>query len=132
MRKFYGMLWLLLGMVTTGQAQRVVRGTVQDASTKGVLPGVTILLKGTKVGVSNNIKGDFQLAFLRDTITLIFSSVGFKTLEKRIIVNQDTTTLLPVRLKDDCILDYFEQKHVELSLLSGLRYTPLGGKIKAL
>ncbi len=119
-------------MVTTSQAQRVVRGTVQVASSKEGLPGVTVLLKGTKNGTSTNVQGNFQLTLLRDTVTLVFSSVGFETLEKRIIVKQDTITLIPVRLKEECIIDFFYHKNVELSFLSGLRYTPLGGRIKAL
>lgn len=38
--------------------------------------------------------------------------------------------MIPVRLKEECTLDFFYNKHVELSFLSGLRYTPLGSKIK--
>jgi len=133
MSKSYGMLWLLLlGVLTSGHAQRIVRGVVQATSDKTELPGVTVLVKGTKTGTSTDINGYFQVAVLRDTITLAFSSVGFKSLERRIVVKQDTTTLPPIYLKEDCIIDFFNSKHVELSFLSGLRYTSLGGRVKAL
>jgi hypothetical protein len=132
MSKSYGIVWLLLLLVTAGHAQRIVRGVVQAASDKTGMPGVTVLIKGNETGISTDIQGNFQLASLRDTITLVFSSVGFERLEKKIIITYDTTTLLPICLKEDCIIDFFYNKHVELSFLSGLRYTPLGGKIKAL
>ncbi|HET9506278.1 MAG TPA: carboxypeptidase-like regulatory domain-containing protein [Hymenobacter sp.] len=133
MRKTYGILCLLLlWIITTGHAQRVVRGVVQVASNKTALPGVVVLVKGTRTGASTDMQGSFQLASLRDTITLVFSSVGFERLEKKIILTQDTTTLLPIRLKEECSIDFFYHKHVELSLLSGVRYTPLGGRIQAL
>lgn len=133
MKKDYRIVWVLLvGVITTGHAQRIVRGVVQAASDKAGLPGVTVSAKGSGTGTSTNRKGNFQLASLRDTITLVFSFVGFKALQKRIVVNQDTTIISPIFLKEDCIIDFFNHKHVELSFLSGLRYTPLGGRIKAL
>jgi hypothetical protein len=132
MKKNYALLWLLLlGAIATGHAQRVVRGVVQVASNKTALPGVMIVVKGTKAGVSTDMQGNFKLAVLRDTVTLVFSSVGFKPLEKRLVIKQDTTTLA-VYLKEDCIIDFFNSKHVALAFSSGLRYTPLGGRIRAL
>jgi hypothetical protein len=133
MRKEYAIMWLLLlGAITAGHAQRIVRGVVEAASNKTGLPGVTVLIKGTETGAATDTQGNFQLVSSRDTITLVFSSVGFERLEKRIVITYDTTTVLPIRLKEDCSIDFFYNRHVELSFLSGLRHTPLGGKIKAL
>lgn len=131
MRKIYRLIWLLLlGVVPAGRAQKIVRGRVLAGSDKEGLPGVTITLKNTEVGTSTNRQGDFQLAALRDTVTLVFSFVGFEPLERKIVVTRDTTILAPVRLKEACHIDFFYRKHLELSFLSGLRYTPLGGKVK--
>jgi hypothetical protein len=133
MRKDYTIVWLLLlATITAGYAQRIVLGTVQAASNKTELPGVTVLLKGTETGAATDMNGNFKLVSLRDTITLVFSSVGFKALERKVIVNRDMITLPPVYLKENCTLDFFESKHVELAPLSGLRYTPLGGSVKVL
>jgi len=132
MRKTYGIVCLLLlWIVTTGHAQRTVRGVVQAASDKAGLPGVTVSVKGTETGASTDMQGNFQLVSSRDTVALVFSFVGFKPLEKRIVIKQDTTRLT-IYLKEDCILDYFNSKHIELAFLSGLRYTPLGGRVKVL
>ncbi|TVT43433.1 carboxypeptidase-like regulatory domain-containing protein [Hymenobacter setariae] len=131
MKKIYGLIWLLLlGMVPAVQAQKIVRGTVQDNSSKEALPGVTVALKNSEVGTTTDTQGNFQLAISRDTVTLVFSFVGFEPLERKIILTRDTTVLAPVRLKAACHLDFFYHKHLELSLLSGLHYTPLGGKVK--
>ena len=131
MRKIYVLIWLLLlGVVPAGRAQKIVRGTVRAGSDKEGLPGVAVVLKNTEVGTSTNTQGDFQLAALRDTVTLVFSFVGFEPLERRIVLTRDTTMLAPVRLKEACHIDFFYHEHLELSLLSGLRYTPLGGKVK--
>jgi hypothetical protein len=131
MGKSYGIVWLLLLVITAGHAQRIVRGVVQAASDKTGLPGVTVLIKGTETGASTDMQGNFQLVSSRDTITLVFSSVGFERLEKKVFVTRDTTTLLPVRLKEACTIDLLYHKYVEVMPLSGLRYTPLGGRIKA-
>ena len=57
----------------------IIKGTVKD--TKGeVLPGVTIIEKGTSVGVATGINGDFTFTTTKkDSITLVFSFVGMKT-----------------------------------------------------
>lgn len=59
----------------------IIRGVVKDAK-GGVLPGVTIVIKGTKVGTATGIDGEFSMNIVRqDTATLIFSFVGMKTRE---------------------------------------------------
>lgn len=55
----------------------VVKGTVRD--TRGdVLPGVTVVLKGTQVGVTSDAKGHFQMTLpeIEGKIVLVFSFVG--------------------------------------------------------
>ena len=56
----------------------VIKGTVKD--TKGEpLPGVTIVEKGTTIGVATGIDGDFTFTTVKkDSITLVFSFVGMK------------------------------------------------------
>ena len=59
---------------------RTVRGQVLDANSEEGLPGVTVLLKGTTLGVSTNADGSFVLQVPPDGYsTLVFSSVGFAT-----------------------------------------------------
>lgn len=56
-----------------------VQGKVVDDRGE-ILPGVTVLLKGTAVGVVTDIDGKFKIELpKRDTMVLIFSFVGMKS-----------------------------------------------------
>jgi TonB-linked SusC/RagA family outer membrane protein len=71
-------------------------GLVKDA--KGnPLPGVTVLIKGTKTGTSSGADGTFHFNLPTGNETLIFSFIGFKSQE--IAVNGRAT--MEVRLEDD-------------------------------
>ena len=60
---------------------RSISGTVKDTR-KSPLPGVTVLIKGTTVGVVTDIDGKFKIELpKRDTMILIFSFVGMKSHE---------------------------------------------------
>lgn len=76
------------------QTQTVVTGTVSEAN--GVLPGVTVLVKGTSKGSQTDANGRFSLTVNPQDI-LVFSYVGFKTVE--VAVNNQTTLI--VRLEED-------------------------------
>lgn len=60
----------------------VVAGEVKDAA-GDILPGVTIVLKGTKVGITSDAKGHFQMILpeIHGKIILVFSFVGMETQE---------------------------------------------------
>lgn len=65
----------------------IITGTIQTVNSLSgkieTLPGTTILIKGTKTGTYANENGDFRLAGVpeNDTITLVFSFVGFEKKE---------------------------------------------------
>lgn len=63
---------------------KVYKGTVLDNNGE-LLPGVTILLKGTSQGVSTNMDGNFEIA-VPDTPdnVLVFSFIGMKTVEVKL------------------------------------------------
>ena len=75
----------------------VVQGVVKD-SHGGVLPGVTVVVKGTHYGFSTDNNGQFHFEFpKREDITLVFSFVGMKPLEL-VYTNQE---FLSVVLKEE-------------------------------
>lgn len=76
------------------QTQSLVTGTVSIPNE--VLPGVTILVKGTTKGTQTDANGRFSLSVTPQDI-LVFSYVGFKTLE--VPVNNQTTLI--VQLEED-------------------------------
>ena len=64
--------------------QKSVTGKVSDQS--GVpIPGASVIVKGTTIGVATDNNGNFSLTLPSDAKTLVFSFVGMKTQELAII-----------------------------------------------
>ena len=67
--------------VTLGFAQqKAISGKVTDKETGESMVGVTVVLKGTTVGTTTDIDGNFKLTASSDQ-TLVFSFVGYKKVE---------------------------------------------------
>ncbi|WP_044199367.1 SusC/RagA family TonB-linked outer membrane protein [Dyadobacter tibetensis] len=77
---FFG---LLIGSVSMAQSI-TVKGTVQGAGSEGRLPGVSVVVKGTQRGTSTNAEGSFQLEVPSEQSVLVFSFVGYKTVEQEV------------------------------------------------
>ena len=72
----------------TGQQQKSVSGKVTDSS-GAPLPGTSVLVKGTTIGVITDNNGYYSLINIPENATLQFSFVGMKTHE--IAVGNNTT-----------------------------------------
>lgn len=99
------------------QQQKSVSGKVTDTS-GGVLPGVSVVVKGTTNGTISDINGNFSLSNVPEDATLLFSFVGMKGQE--IAVGNKTT--INVTLEEDAIgieevvaIGYGTQKKVNLT-----------------
>jgi len=81
MKRIAGILvfLLFLGFNAIGQ-QIQITGKVTSADDGGILPGVSVVIKGTTSGVASNINGDYSIQAPSDAI-LVFSSVGFQSQE---------------------------------------------------
>ena len=81
-------LFLLIGWLGSSsllQAQnQTITGKITDLSEGGGLPGVNILVKGTAVGTITDVDGNYSLSVPPDAETLVFSSVGYESLEEAI------------------------------------------------
>ncbi|MCA8832921.1 vWA domain-containing protein [Hymenobacter pini] len=66
------------------QTKNTVTGRVTDRSTGKGIPGVTVLVKGTRVGVSTEPDGAYTLTLPAGSTTLVFSSVGYVTQEVKL------------------------------------------------
>lgn len=73
--------FLLLGaFLCFGLAKaQTVSGTVSDAN--GPLPGASVLVKGTTNGTQTDFDGNYTLDGIDDTATLVFSYIGYRTVE---------------------------------------------------
>ena len=58
----------------------VITGKVTDAQTSSPMTGVTVSVKGTKIGVSTDAEGNFSVSAPAGA-TLTFSYIGYKSLD---------------------------------------------------
>ncbi|MEX2235713.1 MAG: TonB-dependent receptor [Cyclobacteriaceae bacterium] len=59
----------------------LVTGTVKEASTQELLPGVNIIQKGTTQGTTTDADGKYSLLVAEDDAILVFSFIGYITQE---------------------------------------------------
>ena len=65
------------------QGGKIVTGTVRDSNGQPI-PGVTVLVKGTTVGLVTDIDGKYSLKLPSTAESLVFSFVGMRSQEARI------------------------------------------------
>ncbi|MEX1188284.1 MAG: DUF5686 family protein [Bacteroidia bacterium] len=74
-----------------------VRGTVYDDKSGETMPFVNILFKGTSIGTTTDINGEFELEAQRAIDTVLISFVGYKT--KRLFIKSYKSNQLEIRLE---------------------------------
>ncbi len=60
---------------------KTVTGTVKEEDTGESIPGANVVVKGTSNGTVTDIDGNYSLSFTGDAAVLVFSFVGYKTVE---------------------------------------------------
>lgn len=76
-----GLLSIQLMLLSSAALSQDVTGTVTDAQSGEILPGVNITVKGTTSGTSSGSEGKFTLAVPSLSDTLVFSFIGYQTRE---------------------------------------------------
>lgn len=80
MKKLLQSLFILLFVATTAIAQnRTITGTVTSKEDGLPIPGVSVKVRGTNLGVSTSANGKFSLSVPSSATALEFSSIGFGT-----------------------------------------------------
>jgi TonB-linked SusC/RagA family outer membrane protein len=98
MKKLVQSLFLLLFVASVAFAQdRTVTGTVKAKEDGLPLPGVSVKVKGTNLGIQSDANGKYSLKVPSGSNTIIFSFIGFLNLESTI----PTTNVLNVSLASD-------------------------------
>lgn len=110
-------LSMLLVCSFTVAAQQKVTGTVSD-ETGEPLPGVTVLVKGSSVGTSTDIDGNYAIN-APEQATLTFTYVGMRPVSHKLAAGQ---TKLDIVMKEDAtnldeivVVGYGQQKKVTLT-----------------
>jgi TonB-linked SusC/RagA family outer membrane protein len=78
MKKFSLLLAVLvyLGLQVTFAQTREISGTVTSADDRSTIPGASVVVKGTTVGIITDMDGKFSLKVPQDATTLVVSFVG--------------------------------------------------------
>jgi Ca-activated chloride channel homolog len=95
-------IWMLLLILFTlpgfdTVTEKVITGTVTDASDGSAVPGVNVVLKGTSKGTVTDTGGHYRITVPENGATLVFSFVGYKSKE----ISVGTKTTINVRLEQD-------------------------------
>ncbi|WP_442591108.1 SusC/RagA family TonB-linked outer membrane protein [Pedobacter sp. AW31-3R] len=84
------------GEVTAVSHRKGIKGTVRDASGQP-MPGVGVMIVGTKSGTSTDANGNFNISVPTGNETLIFTSIGYKAVE--VVLNGRTE--INVRMEEN-------------------------------
>ena len=114
------LLILFLFLSAFGYAQSYdVGGVVKEAGSGLPIPGVNVQIKNTKTGTATDIDGRFSMKGLQSGTTLVFTYLGFKNLEYKVVSNSNT---LSISLKEDSkelnevvVIGYGSQKKREVT-----------------
>lgn len=76
---------MMTAFVLQGWSQeRVISGKITSEDDGSALPGVNVIVKGTTIGTTSDISGDYKLSIPAEGNILIFSFIGLATLEVEI------------------------------------------------
>lgn len=114
--KNLGFLILMLVFSAAVNAQITVSGTVSDGS--GPIPGVNIIVKGTKTNTVSNFDGTYTLQSVPANSILVFSFIGYKPYE--VAVNNKTKIDAVLEedlndLKEVVVIGYGTAKRADLT-----------------
>ncbi|MEM9672877.1 MAG: von Willebrand factor type A domain-containing protein [Bacteroidota bacterium] len=96
------MLIILLGILTTFSGQpsnqtKTITGTVTNATNGSALPGVNVIVKGTKNGTVTNLNGQYRIENVSEQDVLVFSTIGYASQEIKV----KGKSIINVQLEED-------------------------------
>ena len=91
---------MLFSLGFTPQQSRTITGKVTSAEDGNGMPGVNVLVKGTKNGTVTDAKGSYSITMSAHGGTLVFSFVGFQPKEMKV----GTSSVINVVLSPEMIL----------------------------
>lgn len=110
-------LMLLFTLSLHGQ-QKSITGLVTDATDGAALPGVSVTVKGTNAGGTTDVEGKYALQVPPEADTLVFSFLGYRTVEVAIAGRAEIRVSLNPEaeaLSDVVVVGYGTQRKVNLT-----------------
>ncbi len=98
---------VVMSFMQQAYSQQKLQGNVSDSLRKNPLQSVSVQVAGTQTGTVTDISGNFSLTLPQlkndlSTYTIIFSSLGYKTIEKR-ITSASLPQMLSVQMQEDLL-----------------------------
>jgi iron complex outermembrane receptor protein len=99
MKNITGLLFILLWVFqTTVNGQSVLSGVVSDEESEESLISVTVSIKGTTEGTTTNLDGRYELNLNKGTHTILFSYIGFESVEQEVVSDGKKPIVLNISL----------------------------------
>lgn len=114
-------LFISFAQAQTGK----ISGSIYDVEVNDVMPFANVTIKDTNIGTTSDFEGDFSLKTAPGTYTVVFSFVGYETIEvSEVIVKEGKVTSLNVEMKssagalDEVIITTTTARDTEASVLN--------------
>ena len=112
----------LIFHVCFSYGQMTITGKVIDTY-KEMIPGVNVLENGTENFTFTDMEGNFTLEVADSNAIIAFRYIGFKT--KEVAVREKRDFL--IQLKEDCHIDFFDEKVIGIGLSADPVHHSWGG-----
>lgn len=96
---------------------KIIKGNVKD-DTGFPLPGVTVIVKGTTIGITTDLDGAYTIKIPENATTLVFSYIGMKSQEVEINERSSIDVVLyedAIDLNEVVVVGFATQKKVNLT-----------------
>lgn len=101
MKRFLFLIFALVGTISAGYSQRVISGTVKDASGQALIGANVIAKEASAIGTITDVDGNFSLRVPTEVTTLVISYAGYDTQE--VVLGESNT--LSVSLAEGKLLE---------------------------
>lgn len=82
---------LVVSSFAMAQKKFTISGTLKDATNGETLIGATVQVKGTVNGTTSNVYGFYSLTSTEGKQTLVFSYIGYRSMEKEVDLTENLT-----------------------------------------
>ena len=90
---------VFISQLVGAQSKGTVTGILTDGEMNNEpLPFANVLIKGTSIGSSTDFDGKYSFSIAPGNYTILFSFIGYETIEKQIVVEADKTLVVNQKL----------------------------------
>ena len=109
-KKIFSFILVTLYFVTTHysfaqQELGTIKGVVRDSSNRELLPGASVVIKGTTKGIYTDFDGNYKIKVSPGTYLLVVSFTGYKGSEKQVTVKANQTSTVNIEMTPGNQLD---------------------------